>query len=472
MKRVLDGWRSDKLKFILSIFWLLTVFTGFFGSTIFLVKVPGLPALYPFRVLLPITTLLYMVWAVRQKRNPWKAASFVQRVCYVLCAILIVYSTVSLRWAIDFEFTFTLWITLCFNLVFFALALELCSNRKMFVMTVHCALMATVIQIVMGMIEIVKGGFFTQRFFEVFFFFGQHLSSPAVSAGNPNDYSMMLVFMLALMLLYWAWRGHERKFNWVPVVLIAPVYFLIGASYARLCELSFWTVIVPFVMYALTSRSLAQRVLIPAVLLLAGTMAFFAYGEHVTQLQMDVIHEAIMMEAKAALPENVTPEENQLQILPDEAVENSMDEPVLESSGAVRLDLLRHVWNCFVESRGMGVGLGNTAQLAKPTAPRRGGVWAIHCFLARMTADFGIWFLIPLLLIAFKMVLAGIELVRRELTKRNRPGVLTGVMYLASVLIYPIASTAPGDAQNSMPMWLFLGGLVVFPALVQEAADA
>ena len=119
----------------------------------------------------------------------------------------------------------------------------------------------------------------------------------------------------------------------------------------------------------------------------------------------------------------------------------------------------------------MGVGLGNTAQLAKPTAESRGGVWGIHCFLARMMADFGIWFLIPLLLIAFSMVKSGVEIVCREMKKRNWSGVMTGVMYLSSVLIYPIASTAPGDAQNSVPMWLFLGCVVLFPRLVRETEE-
>lgn len=119
----------------------------------------------------------------------------------------------------------------------------------------------------------------------------------------------------------------------------------------------------------------------------------------------------------------------------------------------------------------MGVGLGNTAQLAKSTAARRGGVWGIHCFLARMTADFGIWFLIPLLLIAFSMVRSGVEIVCQEKKKQNPAGVMMGFMYLASVLIYPIASTAPGDAQNSVPMWLFLGSVVLFPELIREKSE-
>jgi len=465
MKTLLKQWRSDKLKTAVTLFWLLTVFFGFFGSTIFLVKVPGLPALYPFRVLLPVTTLLYLVWAVREKRNIWKLASFAQRVCYVLCVILIVYGTLSLFTAVDYEFTFTLWITLCFNLVFFALALELCSDRKLFTWTLYCALAVTLIHMVMGFIEIFRGGFFTTRFYEVFFFLGRNLTSPAVSAGNPNDYSMMLVFMMALVLLYWAWRGHDEKLNWVPVVMIPPVYFLLGASYARLCTLAFWIIVAAFAMYTLTSGKLVRKVLIPVVLLLAATVAFVAYGDDLQRMSRPAQQETAVAEMVMDIPEEMVPAADHLPVAVPE------EEPVMETSGAVRIDLLLHAWNCFKESRGMGVGLGNTAQLAKATAARRGGVWAIHCFLARMTADFGIWFLIPLLLIAYQMLQSGVKYVLRERKKGSRPGVMIGVLYLACILIYPIASTAPGDAQNSMPMWLFLSSLVLFPALARENGD-
>ena len=464
MEMTMKGWRKDKLKLVITALWLLTVFFGFFGSTVLLIKLPGLPALYPFRILLPVTTLLYLIWAIREKRNPWKEASFAGRVCYILCAALIVYGTLSLFRAIDFEFTFTLWITLCFCLVFFALALELCSDRKVFVATVWCALFTTVIHMVMGFVEMFKGGFFTQKFYEVFFFMGRHFTSPSVSAGNPNDYAMMLVFMLALMLLYWAWRGHAEKLYWMPALMIAPVYFLLGATYGRLCTISFWILIAAFAMKAVTSGKLARRVLIPAMVLLAATMVFYNLGNDYQRMHPE--HRAFFAVEVSAAEMNVTVPET----VPVAEVEPE-GEQVLESSSAVRVELLLHAWNCFKESMGMGVGLGNTAQLAKPTAARRGGVWGIHCFLARMSADFGIWFLIPLLLIAFEMVRSGVEIVYREAKKRNWSAMMTGVMYLASVLIYPIASTAPGDAQNSVPMWLFLGCMVLFPKFLKETEE-
>ena len=159
------------------------------------------------------------------------------------------------------------------------------------------------------------------------------------------------------------------------------------------------------------------------------------------------------------------------QFVPEEnsAAAEVESEPVMISSENIRLDLLIHTWHCFIESKGMGVGIGNTAQLAKPTAAKRDNIWAIHCFIARMAADFGIWFLIPFAIIAFKLLQFGMGYVLQEKKKGDWQSVMTGVLYLAAVFIYPIASTAAGDAQNCVPMWLFLGVIMLFPTMIQES---
>jgi len=144
--------------------------------------------LYPFRVLLPVTALLYLIRIIREKRNPWKEATFIQRASYVLCAILAVYSTLSLGRAIDFSFTAPLWITLCFDLVFFALVLELCSDRTVFIQTAWCALLSLLIQIVLGIEEVFHGGIFSHRYNTNwnFAFLGRLHQSPLVASGNTN----------------------------------------------------------------------------------------------------------------------------------------------------------------------------------------------------------------------------------------------------------------------------------------------
>ena len=462
MHSFLKQWKIDKLKTALDISWLLTVFFCFFGSSVLLVKIPHLPVLYPFRVLVPITAVLYLVWAIREKRNPWKAGTFLQRVSYVLCAILMVYSTLSLRWATDFSFSWTVWITLCFDLVFFALSLELCSDRQVFSHTVKCSVAGLLIIVGMGIWEVFQGGIFSSRYDHIFVWFGQRYTSPTVTTGNPNDYAMVLVFTLALVVLYWTWTEFSGKYNWIPVVLTAVVYFPVYATLGRLCSLAFWILLAAFVLRLLVSEKQVRRLLILLAVLMGIVIGVTAYGDHYTQ-QMNAQRpeNQIVQETEPALKDEIF-------TVDEETGETKLN---LALSGGIRVELLIRAGECFVRSKGMGVGVGNTAQYAKLDADRRGGVWGIHCFLARMSADFGIWFLIPMLLIAFKMVQEGAAYTLQEMKKRNWQGAATGLLYLATVLIYPIGSTAPGDAQNLLPMWLFMGIIVLFPAFMRETKE-
>ena len=456
MKALMNSWRSDKLKTAMTVSWLLTVFFCFFGGAILRVEIPGFCTMYPFRFLLPVTTLLYLLRVARERRNPWKCASFAQKTSCVLCVILAIYSTLSLRAAIDFGFSFSLWVTLGFDLIFFYLAMELCADREIFDYTTKCALAGLVIQIILGFYEVFKGGVFSSKFDWIFRFWGRQFHSPAVAAGNPNDFSMNLIFIWAILMLHWIWRGHKEKFSWIPVALTPLIYFLLGAAYARLCEISFWILLVVFALRLIVKRGSGLRVLIVAIASLAIVIGLLYYEPDNVQKMLAPQETTVQTAAPAAVSApaaaHIMSGETQFE---------------REQSDGIRVQLLLHAADCFVSSKGMGVGLGNTAQLAK-IAAKTGEIWAIHCFIARMAADFGIWFLIPLLLIAFNLLKIGAGYTLSGIKKRNWTAVANGLLYATVVIIYPIASTAAGDAQNSLPMWLFLGYIVAFPAYLRE----
>ena len=457
MKKFLDRWHADKLNTLVSVLWLLTVFFSFLGGDVLQFRIPGVATLFPFRVLLPVTTLLYLIRAIVRKQNPWKTATFIQRLCYILCGILAVYGTASLAWAIDLSFSAPVWFTMCFDLVFFALGIDLCRDRKLFTGTVCAVAAAIVVQILPGIYEVFCGGILKTRFDGIFWMFGRTYTSPTFTTGNPNDYAMGLVFMLAVLLLYWAWQGHgEKGFRWIPV-LLAPVYFLICTTYGRLCMVAFWILVAGIVLFALTGKK-TRGVLIAALLLLGVTVGVMHVGESVPMPWEDA-------QQVSSDPDNL---KDEFFVVDEQTGETQLN---LSLSGGIRVDLLLHSMDCFLQSKGMGVGLGNTAQLAKVTAARRDNIWAIHCFLARMSADFGIWFLIPLLLIAFKMLQFGVGYAIRGLRGRSWQNALLGAFYLAAILVFPVASTASGDAQNSLAMWLYLAAMVVLPAHIEKTSE-
>ena len=124
-----EQWKADKLRSILVLFWLATVFTSFMRDALFSVTVPLVGSLYPFRVLLPITAVLYLVWMIREKEPLFKGVPALEKWCYLLSVILLVYGAASLFWAIDVSWTFRRLFNLCFDLCFFLLMLRLCRNK-------------------------------------------------------------------------------------------------------------------------------------------------------------------------------------------------------------------------------------------------------------------------------------------------------------------------------------------------------
>ena len=163
VNRIMNQWKTDKLRFCLEAAWLLTVLTSFMGSDILAIPFPAVGMLFPFRVLLPVTAVLYLAWAIREKENPWKNASFVIRVCYVLIGIMLVYGAFSLCIAMDFMFTFRRLFNLCFDLCFFFLVLHLCRDKALLKRTVCTAMAAVVVLAVCGIYEVFCGGIIKER---------------------------------------------------------------------------------------------------------------------------------------------------------------------------------------------------------------------------------------------------------------------------------------------------------------------
>ena len=476
--RILKEWRTDKLKTALVISWMLTVFSSFLESAVTLVSLPAIGAIYPFRLFLPITAALYLVWAAREKRDPWKDGSNIQRVCYILCALLLVHSGVSLFFAIDRTFTFRRLFNLCFDLCFFWLALALCKDRGILIKTIRCVLAVLLLQIPVGIYEVFFGGvldpiYDTDR--RRFTFFTGKFQRPVVASGNTNDFSMMLVFMLAVALLYWAWRHREEVCDWIPVAMIAPIYFLIRAGDARLCFAAFCVLSAGFVLYTLTLKANKRWILILTALL----MAFVIFGQNYQKLVPQTDKTKIYREEPTVVSlKAVTDIDERIVSLADRFLKDEMfivDEETgqtkinLQYSAGARLDLLLHAAQCVVQSKGMGVGLGNTEQLAKAGAEnRRDGVWNIHCFLARMAGDFGVFFIIPFLILAYMLIRKSLKAFISGIREKKWGNAMLWVLYLTALITYPIASTAPSDAQDCLAMWLFLAIMMLLPTHFKE----
>ncbi|WP_300692499.1 O-antigen ligase family protein [uncultured Oscillibacter sp.] len=434
--------------------------------------------------MLPVTAILYILYTVREREHIWRDATAVERWCGVLMAAMLTYGVASLPRALGFTHTFRRLFNLCFDLCYFFLLLRLCRDRRIRrASTLACAGSA-VLLFLLGILQILTAAPYDEvtNPFPFFFFFNEVYMSPDISTANPNDYAAGIIFIAAVLLLAAAanWRRMGRGGHWATAIGFAALYFVVVADQARLVWFSFWILLVGFTLFLLISDR--KRLWIPVVSLILISGIWFG-----TQYRfiMPSIREyaAQLQEYRQAgqpgegNPEQTAPPKLQIQTKPSQSLdkqffaankETGETELREDSSAGVRALLLLHAFNCFRESHGLGVGLGNTETLA----PRRNVVpdWAdlpqnaIHCFIARIIADFGIFVLIPLCGITLLLLKSVWDTLLRGWKLRNPALIAWTLLYFAVLVAFPFLSTASADSQDMLLMWIYLAIVVLTSA--------
>lgn len=477
----LQVWRADKLRGAIELFWLLTVVSSFFGGTIIAVRVPAIGALYPFRVLLPITVLLYIIWMVRRKEPLFQGIPAVEKWCYGLIAIMILYGGVSLFRALEPAWTFRRLFNLCMDLCFFFLVLRLCRDKRLRHATmITCAGMLMLLCL-LGIVEVFCGGIVNEVYdnHKRFYLFDKIFQYPIVFSSNTNDYCTTIIFLSTILLLYFCSSDYGKKRHllfWITLYG-AIVYFVIVAANARLCVIAYYILLCGVALYYLIKEK--RKTWLVGILMLNVLFIQFATN------YMDIVPpiQRYLAELKEYQSEMRTANSSENVINQPQAPTLSLgkpDKPSLEEeffefdritgtkelrttgSAGVRTRLLLHSFRCFRDSYGLGVGLGNTEIMARdqeviPDAR----IWSIHCFIARIIGDYGVFALIPLMVIAVLLIKQAIVTVIISMKKKERPLTALAALYLVVLVCYPIVSTASSDAQDILAMWLYLGMLVI-----------
>ena len=483
-------WRQDKLRCALVICWLLTVAVSFFNAYLFPIEVPSIGTWYAFRAMLPLTAILYVICAVREKRSFWKDSTALEKWCYVFIAVMLLYGTASLLRAFDISWTFRRLLNLCFDMCFLFLMLRLCRNRGLRKLTLAICVIMWVAVMLMGIYEVFNGGIVNSTYndYKRFYVFNKVFQFPVVFMGNTNDYALMLVFFYAIFLLT-AWR-EPRIPQWVTVILTALTYFLLLATSSRLCILAFFILLAAQILCALIWCQKAARRTAATMLLCVFCIHFCNQYHFIvppierylhqraeyTQAVKDAENKVQIGGETSSAQQEITLEKPKLQVgdprkesLSDQFFEtdDATGEKTLRSAGSagIRSHLLLHALDCFRESHGLGIGLGNTEVLAA----RRSVVpeWAnnpqnsIHCFVARIIADYGIFVLIPLCAIAFLLLKCILTSLFAAWKCKDGEAVAKALLFFAVLLIYPLVSTASSDAQDDIPMWIYLSFVIL-----------
>lgn len=471
------GWRRDRLWGTLAALWIASVFASSPGVALFPVTFPGVGTLFLFRLLLPVTALLYILYALRERIHIWRDAPALERWCYLLAAIMLIYSLASLPRALDVVFTLRRLFNLCFDLGLFFLTLRMWRYERLRRPMLLAFAGGLILVLLLGLWQMATPGVYNEvtNHFHVFFFFDLVFQSMDVTQGNPNDYAAAFAFAAAVFLLWWAarWKKTGKDVHYLSVFSLILVYFLSVANGARLVKLCFWILFWGFTAFLLLADRRRLWISLTVLALVCGIW----FGNQYRYIMPSVQSYLSQLDEYRHQPGNEAAPPPKLQI--DTAPTETLDEEFYtidektgektlrdEGSGGIRARLLIHAFRCFRESRGLGVGLGNTESLA----PRRNIIpgWAnasqnnIHCFLARAASDYGIFFLLPLCAAALLLLKRVVELLAEAVRTRDFSALGLPIYNLSALVIFPIASTASSDAQDIAPMWFFLAAAVIF----------
>lgn len=491
-----EQWNQDKLRCALVVCWLLTVATSFFNSYLFRIEVPGVGTWYAIRTMLPLTALLYVIYAVRTKGFFWKDSSILEKWCYVFIAVMVLYGAASLPRALDVSWTFRQLFNLCLDMCFFFLMLRLCRQKGIRKVTLVVCFAMWITVMILGVYEVFNGGIVDSAYdganYQDFTWFLSRFQYPVVFSGNTNDYALLLVFFYEVFLLS-TWREFHVP-QWLTFILTAMTYFLLLATGSRLSIFGFSILLVAQILCALfKQQKIARRNAIGMLLCIMCIQFCNQYMFIIPPIQDYLDQRVAYMQAVGEVAENnhqendkqgdetsggqsettVEIEKPELQIgdprtetLHDQLFEtNAAGEKVLRNSGSagVRTRLLIHAFRCFAKSYGLGVGLGNTEIAARDYANIQDGkIWSIHCFIARIIGDYGIFILIPLCAIAFLLLKSCFITLFAAQKRKDGQLAAYALLFFAVLLTYPIVSTASSDAQDSIPMWIYLALLVIY----------
>lgn len=487
IQAMIRSWQKDRIYAAMVWCWYATVVTSFMGSTVISLSVPAVGELFPFRVFLPITVLLYVMWAIRTREFVWGELSFLEKVTYLLAVIMVVYGVASLPRAIEMGHTFSKLFNLCLDMAFFLLFLRLCRYQDIRRTTIRICLVMLAVLLALGTYEVFFGGIWNPRYddFQRFWFFDKLFQFPVVFSYNTNDYVSTISFLFAILLL-WKLnpaRKWDRKDVWSIILAGVFSYFVVLASSGRLTMAGFLCSLVGGLLCLWIGKRRGRALI--TLLLLVGLLGIEfsnryyylmpqveAYIEAVTTKPAPVPPSSGSTSAPVSEPEPVSPPVIDVTRPNSETVaeeifktDEETGEAVLreDSSGGIRLRLLIHAGECFLDSYGLGVGLGNTEVLTvEGGEPGETTIASIHCFIARLIADYGIFILIPLILICLSLLKSVFTLIWIGIQKSDRRVIGYGVLFLSLLMAYPFVSTASSDAQDIITMWIYLGVIILF----------
>ncbi|MBH1942053.1 hypothetical protein I5677_14220 [Mobilitalea sibirica] len=495
--------KSIKRDNLLHIIFQILIFSSFWGSKCFPITVPGIGELYLFRISLILFVCFYIYYNIKNKHNPFVGRTKIEYAVFSLAIIMILYGFISLFRAIDFVYTFRRLFNLSFNIIFLiVIILFIDSKQKVKFTIINCFVNFILLQL-LGVYEIFNGGIFYDYYnnYKRFVLFNKAYQHPLVSFSNTNDFSSMLIFCLPILVLALVLtinKTNERKskiiYSIILVFIISLTYFLIKAAGARLIYVSFAILLIGLAFYIV----FYNRKLIHTLGTIVLCLFFVIVLENYTTISINIKNYINTVKYEAEIKkinkntnlsesntndtnkDNINEIEKPVILNPPSVVKVPLKDQFFTSdeesgelklnitaSGGVRVALIIFAMDSFIDSKGMGVGLGNTELMAKEvSAEKFGGLWSIHSFPARIIADMGVFVIIPAVFVIWLIFKEIFNLIRKY--RKSNFHITVVIFTLIIILGFPFVSTSSSDAQDILSMWLSIAAIILLLTKIPE----
>lgn len=470
---------TEKMLFIL---FHLTIASAFYGSAILSFETP-IGSIFPFRILVPLTALAFIANCINYRQNPFKDISKTKVWGLIFGGCLVLFGGVSLLRATSFIHTFKRLFNLSFVVLLFFIVILYIDNHKKFKSLVYNLTANTGLILLLGVYETFGNNYiFIDKYIgkgKYSFFDIINLKPATVSFANTNDLNAGLFMIITVISCYYMFaiiKSNNKKlkniYSATLIFLFSVSGYLAECSGARLVKVSFYVYVI--MMLAVFYVSARKRLFVPIIILIVSLT--FSYGgdyfninaraingtnDAVYYTQMGIYDLKVKMGSdKAELPvrkphiplrEKVSLEDEFFSV--DEEGNSTVN---LTHSGGIRLALIEEAFKMFFETKTLGVGLGNGEMILKANAEKTGGITNFHCYPARLIAEYGIFILLPALVLGLcvlKDVMVSHSVSRQ---KRNEALMAHIITILIALLVFPLLVTAPSDAQDIAVMWIYI----------------
>ncbi len=454
-----------KLDIIIALLWQVTVFSAFWGTCLFPIDM-AFGRLYLFRFMVFILTFILLWKMFNQRINPIKHFSKEQFPLLLFIGVYLTYGSFSISIAIDAVYTIRKLVNVFFSCGFLILFLLIVNNKQTFKCTLaNCTVNLLLIEI-LSIYEIIsRTGLFNPAYEGLVSQMGMGI--PILSFGNPNDLSSAIMLILPFCLYFLfsevEKNGGLQQFVLKTIGLIMGIFaiFIFFNADARLVIISAILFnIMLFVFFLLRKRKLLYIPIFSLLFMLVLNFLIYAGGiDNATAMLKGNKESRVSMMKAMVDPSAVVGTKEEYVVENMETGEKILNP---HASGGIRANLIVSGLKISRDSYYVGVGLGNAEQLLKEkkyAVPRyiRGEYKEIlnfHSYAICLLAEFGIFIALPA--ISFAIILL-ITVFRRLISRKDYEYQLLYSMVLASMVMFPILSSAPSDALSLYPMWIVIG---------------